>query len=143
MLKRVLIASAAGLLVVGCYFWAREPAVHWSGSFELQIHVKSEVPIRTLRVMKVLRHEDAGLILMSWPQSDLGPWTAWDDASAKPLRLRIPTVGSDAASGRELAYAQDRAIIVDGEFVDGRPIRRAFEIPDGRQKRELEIVLRP
>jgi hypothetical protein len=144
MHKRLTVFLVAALLIGGGYYhWDRVPSLYWYGSFELQVRLRSEVPIRSLRWMKVHRRGDADAILRTWQHADLGPWTVWNGDSTWPLRIRIPTFGSDASSGRELTYVQEEAIIFDGEFADGRPIRRAFRLPDGRHQREMEIALEP
>lgn len=134
---------AAGILI---WKYAPLPLTRWSGGFDLTVHIESPHPVRKIRLISVSRREAAEEAIDSQRRSDA---KVFDDYKQKtfapynghPVRLLIPTSGASNQSGYDYSFTWFKAIIVVGEYDDGRAFQLVVDLPDPSMTREITVRL--
>ncbi len=144
MWRKLLVAAL--LAVVAAAIWSYTSATYiiWDGGFELTVRVSSNLgPPRSVNCQAFGDEELAKLVLEKMPQETFpGSESATSDPfTDEPLTVIIPVSGGGSMSGRQLGRFQFRWLVVIGVLPDGRRVGKLVEIPDGRESREVCVVL--
>lgn len=133
-----LFVGAVSIPFVGWYVSENMGVAHWSGGYQLRVHVASAKTIREIRCYPAFRQSMAELAA-----HDQGSWNEFPDR-IKPyvgssIEARVRTGGRSGWFGMIDEWSQDHWLAVVAEFDDGTRVGKVVEIPDMQTGREVRI----
>jgi hypothetical protein len=145
MWRKLFVVALLLLACAALWVYTSTTYIIWDGGFDLTVRVSSNPGWpRSVSCQAFGNREDAEVVLdhMLPTESPLGSESAISDPfNGEPLILIVPVSGRESMSGRQLSRFQFRWLVVIGVLQDGRRVGKLVEIPDGRESREVSVVL--
>jgi hypothetical protein len=141
-LRHLMALVAVVAVGLGLYRWLpSSPVARWVGGFPLEVALedRSGRSVVAVAVEPVDRISEAEFFLAhpESPEFHLKE-VNWVAGQAFPVWVRC--TGS-SMSGRELSYHQHQALVVRIDYADGAHRLLSVEIPDGRIRRRVSVVV--
>lgn len=118
----------------------------WVGGYDLAVNIdKSDDPPAMVGCFGMIHRDEADRFCSLSPDPrEFGRFESRsfaDPYTGQPLKVHIRTTGQTSAFGRELGRHQQRFLVVNAEWRDGRRACKVVKIPDGRESREVRVSL--
>jgi hypothetical protein len=139
MLSSVLVAVLVGLGVAGYDCLLR---VDWVGAFPLRVQLNRKGPrlISRISAQALMASEWAEELRIDPRRLELDlkpvPWV-----EGQPFTVQVPSSGRMSGFGRDLSYFNFQLLVLRIEYADGTSEYVTADIPDGRVKREVFVVV--